>query len=87
MKSRMEYRKRRINYMVGACFSWARLSEAERAWYARRGISKDAYIRKCSRSNRRLDRLYQYTKKHGIIVNGKRIRGGKFPERSISYEI
>ena len=80
MKSRTEYRKRKMKYIIDACFSWARLSAEERAWYARRGIPKDAYIRKCSRSIRRLDRSYQYIKKHGIIVNGKRIGRGELPE-------
>lgn len=80
MKSKAEYRERRIKYMINACFSWARLSEEERAWYASRGISRDAYIRKHSRSNRRRDRSYQYFKKHGIIANVKRIRRGELPE-------
>ena len=80
MKSKAEYRERRIKYLINACFSWARLSEEERAWYASRGMPKDVYIRKCSRSNRRRDRSYQYFKKHGIIANVKRIRRGEFPE-------
>lgn len=80
MKSRAEYRKRKMKYIINACFSWARLSEVERAWYASRGIPKDVYIRKCARSNRRMDRSYQYTKKHGIIANGKRIRRSELPE-------
>lgn len=80
MKSKAEYRERRIKYMINACFSWARMSEEEQAWYASRGISRDVYIRKCSRSTRRMDRWYQYVKKHSIIINGERIRGYKLPE-------
>lgn len=80
MKSRTEYRERRIKYIINACFSWARMSEEEHAWYASRGMPKDVYIRKCSRSTRRMDRWYQYVKKHGIIINGERIRRGELPE-------
>nr|DAK55670.1 MAG TPA: hypothetical protein [Caudoviricetes sp.] len=80
MKSRAEYRERRIKYMIEACFSWGRMSEEERAWHASRGISRDVYIRKCSRSTRQMDRWCQYVKKHGIIINGERIRRGKLPE-------
>jgi hypothetical protein len=79
MKSRTEYRERKMKYLINACFSWARMSEEERAWYANRGIPKDVYIRKCSRSTRRLDRWCHYVKKHGIIINGERIRS-KLPE-------
>lgn len=87
MKSRTEYRKREMKYIINACFSWASLSAEEQAWYASKGISMDAYMRKHSRNNRRIDRWNYYVKKHGIITNGKRIRGGKFPERGVSYEI
>ena len=76
MKSRTEYRERKMKYAIDACFSWARMSEEERAWYANRGIPKDVYIRKCSRSIRRLDRWCHYVKKHGIIINGERISCG-----------
>lgn len=79
MKSRTEYRERKMKYLINACFSWARMSEEERAWYANRGIPKDVYIRKCSRSTRRLDHWCHYVKKHGIIINGERIRS-KLPE-------
>lgn len=81
MKSRTEYRERKMKYLINACFSWAKKSEEERAWYASRGMPKDVYIRKHSRNNRRLDRLHQYIKKHGIlpIPIRKRIRKGKFP--------
>lgn len=80
MKSKAEYRERKMKYMDDACFSWAEKSKEERAWYANRGMPKDVYIRKCSRSTRRMDRWYQYVKKHGIIINGERIRRGELPE-------
>ena len=80
MKSRTEYRERKMKYLINACFSWARMSEEKHAWYASRGMPKDVYIRKCSRSTRRMDRWHQYVKKHGIIINGERIRRGKLPE-------
>lgn len=80
MKSRAEYRERKMKYAIDACFSWARMSEEERAWHASRGMPKDVYIRKCSRNTRRLDRWCHYVKKHGIIINGERIRRGKLPE-------
>lgn len=79
MKSRTEYRERKMKYLINACFSWARMSEEERAWYANRGIPKDVYMRKHSRNNRRIDRWNYYVKKHGIIINGERIRS-KLPE-------
>ena len=80
MKSRTEYLERKMKYLIDACFSWARLSEEEQAWYTSRGMPKHVYIRKRSRNNRRMDRRYQYIKKHGIITNGKRIRRGELPE-------
>lgn len=80
MKSKAEYRERGTKYMIEACFSWARLSKEKQALYASKGISMDAYMRKHSRNNRRIDRWNYYVKKHGIIINGKRIRRGKLPE-------
>lgn len=65
MKSRAEYRERKMKYMIDACFSWAGMSEEERALYTNRGVPKHVYIRKHSRYNRRLDRLYYYIRKHG----------------------
>lgn len=80
MKSRTEYRKRKTKSRIDAYVSWAELSEEEQAWYVSMGIPKDAYIGKCSRIIRHLDRAYQYVKKHGIIVNGKRIRKDELSE-------
>lgn len=80
MKSKAEYRERKMKYMDDTCFSWARMSEEQRAWYANRGMSKDMYIRKYSRNHRRLDRLHQYVKKHCILPLGKRIGKGELPE-------
>lgn len=80
MKSRAEYRKRKMKSQIDAYFSWAGLSEEERAWYVSVGMPKDAYIGKCSRIIRHLDRAYQYVKKHGVIVNGRRIRKSELSE-------
>lgn len=80
MKSRTEYRERKTKSRIDAYVSWAELSEEERAWYVSVGIPKDAYIGKCSRIIRHLDRAYQYVKKHGIIVNGKRIGKAELSE-------
>lgn len=80
MKSRAEYQKRKIKSQIDAYFSWAGLSEEGRAWYASLGMTQDAYIGKCSRIIRHMDRAYQYVKKHGVIVNGKRIRKGELSE-------
>ena len=74
MKSRMEYLERQMKYMLDGCFSWARLSKEERAWYTNKGITRRAYIQKYSRNNRRMDRWIYYVKKHGFFINGKRIR-------------
>ena len=79
MKSRTEYRERKMKYLINACFSWARLSKEKQALYTSKGISMDAYMRKHSRNNRRIDRWNYYVKKHGIIINGERIRS-KLPE-------
>lgn len=67
MKSKAEYRERGTKYMIDACFSWARLSKEKQAWYASKGISMDAYMRKYSRDKRRIDRLHHYIKKHGML--------------------
>lgn len=80
MKSKAEYRKRKTKSRIDAYVSWAVLLEEERAWYASVGMPKDAYIAKCSRTIRHLDRAYQYIKKHGIIVDGKRIRKSELSE-------
>lgn len=74
MKSRAEYRERKMKYMINACFLWAGLSEEERALYTNRGMPKHVYIRKHSRYNRRLDRLYRYIKKHGHPKMTKALR-------------
>ena len=80
MKSRMEYLERKMKYMLDACFSWARLSKEERAWYTSKGITRRMYIQKYSRNNCRIDRWNYYVKKHGFFINGKRIRKGESPE-------
>lgn len=67
MKSKAEYRKRKMKYIIDACFSWAKMPEEERAWYSDRGMLKDVYIRKHARDKRRLDRLHHYIKKHGML--------------------
>lgn len=67
MKSRTEYRERKMKYMLDACFSWARLSKEKQALYASKGISMDTYMRKYSRDKRRIDRLHHYIKKHGML--------------------
>lgn len=74
MKSRMEYQERQMKYMLDACFSWARLSKEEQAWYTSKGMTMHMYMQKYSRNNRRIDRWSYYVKKHGFFINGKRIR-------------
>ena len=81
MKSRAEYQKRRAVSRWKMYSIWfSEMSTEERQSYLDMGYTLESFVNRCSRELRHLDRKYQYIKKHGVIVNGKRIRKGELSE-------